>query len=100
MPANKPATPLPFRADGVMVKYVSHGEWRTIARAQNTLLIPAAHEENARYLAHAANAYPRLVEALRELAYRCDGEEGVREDGSNIQTYAAAALLRDLGEDR
>ena len=50
------------------------------------------------YRAHAANAYPKLVEALRDLMLRCDGEEGVRADGSNIQTMAASALLQSLGE--
>jgi hypothetical protein len=38
-----------------------------------------------------------LVEALRELMLRCDGEEGVRADGSNIQTMRASALLEKLG---
>lgn len=35
--------------------------------------------------------------ALRKLVERCDGEEGVRADGSNIDTRAAHALL-DKGE--
>ena len=39
-----------------------------------------------------------LVEALRELVARCDGEEGVRADGSNIQTMHANALLAKYGE--
>ena len=41
----------------------------------------------------------RLVEALRDLMTRCDGPEGVRADGSNIQTMQASAVLHDLGED-
>jgi len=46
-----------------------------------------------------ANAYPRLVEALRELVERCDGTEGIRAYGAgNIQTMAASALLLELGE--
>lgn len=45
-----------------------------------------------------ANAYPELVAALRNLMLRCDGEEGVRADGSNIQTMQASALLAKLGE--
>jgi hypothetical protein len=45
------------------------------------------------------NAYPRLVEALHDLVLRCDGDEGVRADGSNIQTMGAHALLRSLGEE-
>jgi hypothetical protein len=39
-----------------------------------------------------------LVDALRELVARCDGEEGVRADGSNIQTMHANALLAKYGE--
>ena len=30
-----------------------------------------------------------LLEALRDLVARCDGSEGVRADGSNIDTLAA-----------
>lgn len=41
----------------------------------------------------------RLLAALNELVTRCDGAEGVRADGSNIQTIAAHALLRELGEE-
>jgi hypothetical protein len=44
-----------------------------------------------------ALADPRTVEELRaalaELTARCDGEEGVRADGSNIQTMRAHAAL-------
>ena len=39
-----------------------------------------------------------LREALRDLATRCDGDEGVRADGSNIDTLAAHAALGDLDE--
>lgn len=34
-----------------------------------------------------------LREALEDLTLRCDGDEGVRADGSNIQTYQARAVL-------
>ena len=34
-----------------------------------------------------------LIEALRDLATRCDGEEGIRADGSNIETAWASAVL-------
>ena len=43
-------------------------------------------------------AAPELLKALRELVLRCDGAEGVRADGSNIQTMRAHALLRELDE--
>lgn len=34
-----------------------------------------------------------LRDALEELTLRCDGDEGVRKDGDNIQTYQAHAVL-------
>jgi hypothetical protein len=39
------------------------------------------------------NSLNELLAALRELVERCDGEEGVRADGSNIQTMAAHAAI-------
>lgn len=45
------------------------------------------------------DAAPELFEALQDLVARCDGEEGVRPDGSNIDTLRAhMALSRALGE--
>lgn len=41
-----------------------------------------------------------LAAALEELMLRCDGAEGVTEDGSNIQTIRAHALLERLNHDR
>jgi len=38
-------------------------------------------------------AAPFLFEALKELVLRCDGADGVRADGSNIDTLAAHAAL-------
>jgi hypothetical protein len=38
--------------------------------------------------------------ALRQLVERCDGDEGVRADGSNLDTLAAHAVLGDLAENR
>lgn len=34
-----------------------------------------------------------LLAALEELVARCDGAEGVRADGSNIQTIRAHAVI-------
>ena len=54
--------------------------------------------ENAAYIAHAANAYPRLVEALRSLA---DSHEALeKERGSMRATHTANSrrLLSELGE--
>lgn len=38
-------------------------------------------------------AAPELYAALRDLVARCDGEEGIRADGSNIETMRAHAAL-------
>lgn len=38
----------------------------------------------------------RLRAALRALVDRCDGPEGVRADGSNIDTRSAHAALGDM----
>ena len=43
-----------------------------------------------------AAAHDELVAALQELVNRCDGDEGVRADGSNIQTMRAHAILEKL----
>ena len=40
-----------------------------------------------------------LLSVLQELVDRCDGDEGVRADGSNIQTIRANALLAKLAEE-
>ena len=54
---------------------------------------------DAAYITHSANAYPKLVEALRNL--RAAVQRGVFDDiGPDIQpdSVAADALLRELGE--
>lgn len=37
-----------------------------------------------------------LLAALKKLVERCDGSEGVREDGSNIETIHAHALIENI----
>lgn len=44
--------------------------------------------------------YNALVEALEDLVKRCDGEEGVRADGSNIDTAWAHSVLRHVHASR
>ena len=98
-PMNKPATPLPWE------KYA--GDYSEIEGQRMAVVVgktcisdalDAVHQSDAAYIVHAANAYPQLVAALRELMLRCDGDEGVRADGSNIQTMQASAVLHNLGE--
>jgi len=54
------------------------------------------HADDTRLIA----AAPDLLEALRDLVARCDGDEGVRADGSNIDTaWAHAAIAKAEGGD-
>ena len=95
---NAPATPLPWAgmnsnsdlAHGIVHEdtgtdvavFCGRGKWRM----------------NAAYAIHAANAYPQLVAALRDIA---DSHEILeRERGSMRATHTANArtLLRSLGE--
>ncbi len=39
------------------------------------------------------NAAPDLLRALKDLVARCDGDEGVRADGSNIDTALAHVII-------
>jgi hypothetical protein len=48
--------------------------------------------------ASAENRVVVLEIALRELVNRCDGAEGVQDDGSNMSTMAAHAVLGDFDE--
>ena len=88
---HQPATPLPWHSNDrhvysggtdkthdpdFAVTHSTSGRWYRAVRKP----------EDAAYIAHAANAYPKLVEALRDLT----GESG--------DYRAAEALLRELGE--
>jgi hypothetical protein len=82
-----PATPLPWTHQAtrkpMMPLVAANGEW--ISSPYNRV----GDIEDFEYIAHAANAYPKLVEALREVIagrYEADASR-------------ARALLRELGED-
>lgn len=91
----KPATPLPWKVSGL--GYLSDGK-KVLARTESA---PTQYQqridlcmEDAAYIAHAANAYPRLVEALRQMV----GAMHQMDKGHHGDVLAAAALLRELGE--
>ena len=101
---HKPATALPFTSMGKTVKYVDHGEWRTIARLNEQKFTVEAQMLNAAYLAHAANAYPRFVAALRNAIDKIsseycshDGPCGPHKSTCYVREYAD--LLIELGEE-
>lgn len=108
---NQPATPLPWiydaeRQPATPICTADRREW--IASPFRRV----GEEQDARYIAHACNAYPRLVEALRGATehaalYTGDGARGefpaftLNEHGEvsaeRVVTFCRA-ILRDLGE--
>lgn len=76
-----PLQPLPF-STGSIDKIISAADGETVAQV--------ASIQDAAYLVHAANAYPKLVEALRIAAEQM---------GHGPYGMEARALLRELGED-
>lgn len=93
----KPAAPLPWTRSGQFIN----------ARGILDLIAEVMHREgthqDAAYIVHACNAYPRLVEVLRELHYRAVYAVGDCRDHSDrgaakVAIDAASALLRELGE--
>ena len=67
----------------------------TIAETASGRLIARGASQSSATFANARliAAAPDLLAALRGLVLRCDGTEGVRADGSNIDTQAAHAAL-------
>lgn len=78
----KPATPLPWR-----VEYVNARP--QIAPEVAPLMLNRECDENARYIAHACNAYPELVSMVRRLAHPAADDSDVAD---------AVALLSKLAE--
>ena len=84
--SHTPATPLPWRSEHerALLRFFNQGNTNENAR------------QNAAYLTHAANAYPRLVAALRAVSV---AEVNGPMIHVTAQTEAAQALLRELGEE-
>ena len=102
----KPATPLPWAHEqigvsdagpnGVDVFDIGPVDHEGCMRVR----VATVADEDAAYIVHAANAYPKLVEALRSLV---KAEEEYGDQGNvaiNEAWMPAAALLRELGEDK
>lgn len=97
--------------DGELFVYALHhagdytkGEPRLVNRFSAAIsphLNQGGTMEEARANARLIKAAPRLLEALKALVARCDGDEGVQADGSNMDTLAAHAVIAEAegGED-
>ena len=93
---HQPETPLPFVADEKTIitnrekSGRIHGRFEAKERISDGIAA-----KDAAYLAHAANAYPKLVEALRAIV----AENEAAGSGNKSLTVADAdILLRELGE--
>ena len=105
MTANKPATPLPWSIspDGrkwiycdATKDHIFLGNAVTKTDGDDEIAVP-----NAAYIAHAANAYPKLVAALREYVNVVESVNNPNSFGVEVRDAGAPAraLLRSLGED-
>lgn len=71
----KTSMPLPFFADDRTVKHWDHGHTYTVACIDpNNRFTPESRPDFAAYLAHAANMYPELVEALQDFLGASDDD--------------------------
>lgn len=82
------------------VALYGHRRWvRAIGQPLVPELIAVLECEEGHPDARLLGAALELYEALEDLVRRCDGDEGVRADGSNIQTIAAHAALAKAREE-
>lgn len=99
----KPATELPFASETrqFRINLVGGQRGRIIAA---TGRVDETAQDDMTYIAHAANAYPKLVEALRDLSAQVArvAAENKHVAASGLHCLGpserAAALLRELGE--
>ncbi len=89
---HQPASPLPWKLPEVKPSrfpaYVVASAKRDVTRLPITAANCAGTD--AAYIAHAANAYPKLIEALRQVASYT---------GEGPNTTPWRDIVRDLGED-
>lgn len=106
MTKHTPATPLPFKTQDERLLVESRGfgisgseiiaHIRSPGRPPYGITFESHQEsciQDARYIAHAANAYPKLVEMLRNIAANEWDATGATPTGKSV-----SALLRELGE--
>ena len=103
MSNHTPATPLPWHLglkQAERIIYDATGWAIANATVYHDKSDAAETKANAAYIAHAANAYPRLIEALRGLRANCPSPKKIKDDFSYILCREQAdKLLRELGEE-
>lgn len=102
----KPATPLPWKVAGIAPsRYpfypIASGDLNV---AQVDIHARGGSNIDAAYMVHAANAYPRLVDRIRNNLLSCPDTRDDSRDDSEVrcvcaQCCANRALLRELGEE-
>lgn len=95
MPKHTPATPLPWHMGVKQAERIVYDASGWAVANATTYHGQADKEEtkaNAAYIAHAANAYPKLVDALRLASLWVDAE------AAKEQREDFAAILSELGE--
>lgn len=89
---NKPATPLPWERDAYGAIVVTGRRLLVTGVALNTGNFNAEAQDNTDYIRHAANAYPRLVQALKVIYAQEDDTISV------FRHREIGEILRELGE--
>ena len=90
MTAKQPATALPWEGP------VNYGVSKFEVQGPHSRLATVDKLPDAAYIVHAANAYPKLVKALRNLKEQVECMNAQQAFGRDYEE--AAALLRELGE--
>ena len=88
----KPATPLPWKS-----VQADQGSFSTFWILDEEREDADVDDQNADYIAHAANAYPKLVEALRNALEQIDHQAASAAGWPDSEN--ARILLRELGEE-
>lgn len=70
--------------------------WKDIKDKRYLVAEVADWSEDTDTIANIITNAPELFDALKDLVNRCDTEEGVRADGSNIDTLKAHIVLAKI----
>jgi hypothetical protein len=87
----QPATPLPWHYDSETVDVITEsGEFIATSLQPDSGVATQWEYDDAAYIAHAANAYPKLVETIVQLAYS--------DMSAAVMRNRLRSILRELGE--